>query len=317
MVPSGAAPEGSNLIVVCGEALVDVIHNADGTQRSAPGGGPFNTARALARLGVHTAFLGRLSTDRFGRELETLLREDGVDLGLAGFGPEPTTIAIADIDRGGIARYRFEVDGTSAPNLTPESVPEDLGPDVRALHVGSLGLALEPMASTIAGLVARQRGKRFVMVDPNIRPGLGPEDEYRARLRAVTSAATVVKASDADLSWLYPGVEMVKAARSMLDEGPVAVVVTLGAAGALALHRDVLARVPAPQVDVVDTIGAGDSFGAALLAWLAVRERLRPRFTLEERELRSALEFACLVAALTCTRAGAESPTRDELEISS
>ena len=301
------------MIVVCGEALVDMVRSADGAQRVAPGGGPFNTARALARLGIPAAFLGHLSTDPFGRELEARLREDGVDLRFASFGPEPSTIAIADVDSNGRAVYHFEVDGTSAPNLTQEMVPEEFGPDVQALHVGSLGLALEPMASTVAGLVARERGKRFVMVDPNVRPGLGREDEYRARLETVISASTLVKASDEDLAWLYPRVDLVQAAMSILDDGPRAVVVTLGADGALAFHRDISVRVAVARVEVVDTIGAGDAFGAALLAWLADQHCLGPQFALDEAEVRAALEFACLAATVTCARAGADPPTRQEL----
>ncbi|TMC93355.1 MAG: carbohydrate kinase, partial [Chloroflexi bacterium] len=148
------------MIVVCGEALIDVIQNGDGTQRATPGGGPFNTARALARLGVPTAFLGRLSDDRFGRELAELLAADGASLELATVGPEPTTIAVAEIDSDGLAEYQFQVDGTSAPNLTSSMLPDAFAADVRALHLGTLGLVLEPMASTLVELVRRERDGR-------------------------------------------------------------------------------------------------------------------------------------------------------------
>src|SRR5260370_14492389 len=121
------------MIVVCGEALIDVIHNGDGTQRAAPGGGPFNTARALGRLGVPTAFLGRLSNDSFGRQLIEALKSDGVSLELTSIGPEPTTIAVADVDSDGLADYQFEVQGTAAPNLTPELNPPHLKPDLTTL----------------------------------------------------------------------------------------------------------------------------------------------------------------------------------------
>jgi fructokinase len=165
------------VIVVGGEALIDRIHNDDGTQRAAPGGGPFNTARALARLGVPTAFLGRLSEDVFGLELASALISDGVSLEMASIGPEPTTIAIADVDNAGFAEYEFLVQGTSAANLTPEMIPEQFSTEVGALHVGTLGLILEPMASTLAELVDRECGKRLVMLDPNIRVGLIPDPE--------------------------------------------------------------------------------------------------------------------------------------------
>ncbi len=301
------------MIVVCGEALIDMIHNGDGTRRAAPGGGPFNTARALARLGVPTAFLGRLSTDAFGRDLAGLLKEDGADLQFATIGPESTTIAVADVDSEGFAEYQFLIQGTSAPNLTPEMLPEHFRPDVSALHLGTLGLVLEPMASTLAGLAERESGRRLLMLDPNIRLGLIPEDEYRERLRTVISQSTIVKASDTDVAWLYPEVDYERAADLLLNEGARLAVVTLGADGAFGAHHDFRVRVAAPPVDVVDTIGAGDAFGAALLAWLHDHGCLNPDLSLEEDELRAALEFACLAAAITCTRAGADPPRRSEM----
>jgi fructokinase len=301
------------VIVVGGEALIDRIHNGDGTQSAAPGGGPFNTARALARLGVPTAFLGRLSDDVFGRELASLLTSEGVSLELASIGPEPTTIAIADVDNAGFAEYEFLVKGTSSPNLTPEMIPEEFGPDVGALHVGTLGLILEPMASTLADLVSRERGKRLVMLDPNIRVGLIPDPDYRDRLKTALSQSTVVKASEADLAWIYPGLDHEQGAEEILRAGVSLVVVTLGARGAFGAHRTARMRVEAPHVEVVDTIGAGDAFGAAFLAWLHDHGALSPDLTLADEELKAALEFACLAGALTCTRAGAEPPWKSEM----
>lgn len=301
------------MIVVGGEALIDRIHNGDGTQRAAPGGGPFNTARGLARLGVPTAFLGRLSEDVFGRELATLLRSEGVSLELASIGPEPTTIAIADVGDEGFAEYEFLVQGTSAPNLTPEMVPEQFGADVGALHVGTLGLILEPMASTLAELASRERGRRLVMLDPNIRVGLIPDADYRERLKTAISQSTIVKASEADLAWIYPGLDHELAAEEILRAGVSLIVVTLGARGAFGAHRSSRIHVDAPRVDVVDTIGAGDAFGAAFLAWLHDHGALGPTLSLEPEELKAALEFACLAGALTCTRAGAEPPWKSEM----
>jgi fructokinase len=303
------------VIVVCGEALIDMIHNGDGTQRAAPGGGPFNTARALARLGVPTAFLGRLSDDRFGRELAGLLAADGVNLDLASIGPEKTTIAIADVDSEGFAEYEFLIQGTSAPNLTTGALPEHLGSDVNALHLGTLGLVLEPLASTLVELLRQEHDGRLVMLDPNIRAGLIPDSEYRDRLRDVISQSTVVKASETDMAWLYPGLDADKAAEQMQNEGVSLVVITLGARGALGVHRDFRVSVAAPEVNVVDTIGAGDAFGAAFLAWLHDHGAIRPDVSLEEEELKAALSFACLAAALTCTRAGAEPPWKSEMMV--
>jgi fructokinase len=306
------------VIVVCGEALIDLVPTSSSQQRGTPGGGPFTTARALARLGIPTQFLGRLSTDAFGQQLRDLLVADGGDLSLTSFGPEPTTLAMADVDRDGHAAYRFVIDGTSAPNLTPQMVPTSFAPDVNALHVGTLGLVFEPVATTLAGVVEREHGKLLVMVDPNIRPsagegGVGAGSGYRARLDRVIAQSTIVKASDADVTWLYPDLDLPSAARVLLASGPRLVVVTLGAEGALAVQSEGEVQVAAPAVKVVDTIGAGDAFGAALLAWLRDHLRLSPDLRLERVELQDALEFACLVASITCTRAGADPPRRADL----
>lgn len=288
----------------------------DSTGSAHPGGGPFNTARALARLGVPTAFLGRLSNDAFGRELARRLAEDGVDLSMASIGPEPTTVAIAHVDSSGVASYRFMVEGTSAPNLTTAMLPEHLPAVVRALHVGTLGLLLEPMASTIADLIERESPGRFVMVDPNVRTALvPPRSDYRHRLAGVIARSTVVKASESDLAWLYPGMGYEEAADAILHEHGVRVVVaTLGARGAFGASSEARVHVAAPKVDVVDTIGAGDAFGAGLLAWLHDRNRLDGALRLNSGELEEALTFADRVASITCSRTGAESPLRTELE---
>ena len=314
------------MIVVCGEALIDRIPGSSPSPSGgapsggsdSPGGGPYTTARALARLGIPTEFLGRLSTDAFGQQLRDLLAADGADLSLTSFGPEPTTLAIADVDHDGHAAYRFTVDGTSAPNLTTRMLPSSLSPDVNALHVGTLGLVFEPMATTIAALVDREHSKRLVMVDPNIRQSAlsqvdGRGGGYRGRLDRIISQSTIVKASDADVAWLFPELDLESAARDLLARGPSLVVVTLGADGAFGVCAETVVRVAAPVVDVVDTIGAGDAFGAGLLAWLYDHNRLKRDLRLEREELRAALEFACLVASITCTRAGADPPRRAEL----
>jgi fructokinase len=181
------------------------------------------------------------------------------------------------------------------------------------LYFGTLGLVLEPMASTLMKLMINEQGRRLVMLDPNIRVGLIPDSVYHARLHAAISKSTIVKASEADLAWLYPGLGYEQAADRILDEGVSLVVVTLGARGAFGGHRDARMFVAAPEVDVVDTIGAGDAFGAALLAWLNDHDLLRPNLLMSPGELRESLGFACLVASLTCARAGADPPTRADL----
>jgi fructokinase len=302
------------LIVVCGEALIDIVPAADGTRRPIPGGGPFNTARALARLGAPTAFLGRLSTDPFGVMLAEQLKADGADLSLVSFGPESTTLAVAELDGQGLAEYEFFVKGTSAPNLTLEMLPTTLPADVRALHIGTLGLVLEPMASTLTEMALREGDHRLVMLDPNIRSRLVTDARaYRERLDGLIAHSTIVKASETDLEWLFPELDTEAGADRLLELGARLVLVTLGAAGALAASSRGQVRVAAPEVEVVDTIGAGDAFGAAVLAWLHDHDALRSDLMLDNEQLRSMLSFACLVAAITCTRVGADPPWRAEL----
>jgi fructokinase len=298
------------MVVVCGEALID--RRAGGADT--PGGGPFNTARTLARLGIPTQFLGRLSTDAFGQQLRDRLAADGADLAMTSFGPEPTTLALADVNSEGHADYRFVSDGTSAPNLTATMVPASFGADVNALYVGTLGLVFEPIATTIAALVDREHARRLIMVDPNIRPTVVDRTVgYRERLDRIIAQSTIVKASEADVAWLFPQLDRAAAARALLARGPKLVVVTLGAEGALGVCAEAEVRVPAPAVRVVDTIGAGDAFGAALLAWLHDHGRLSRDLRLSRDDLQAALAFACRVASLTCTRPGADPPWRSEL----
>jgi fructokinase len=188
------------LIVVCGEALVDLVEGADGLLKPVPGGGPFNTARTLARLGAPVAFLGRLSTDAFGQWLAATLDEDGVDLSLVSRGDEPTTLAVARLGAGHDARYDFYHLGTSAPSLAPAMLPERLGSDVDALHVGSLGLVLEPMASTLFDLMRRETDRLPIMLDPNVRPAVASSaDAYRSRLKSALRLSAIVKASREDV----------------------------------------------------------------------------------------------------------------------
>jgi fructokinase len=310
---TGGRGDGA-VIVVCGEALIDIISSDDGTLQPTPGGGPFNTARALARLGVRTSFLGHLSNDGYGQALAGRLADDGADLSLTTFGPEPTTLALAQVDGDGLAAYRFVIEGTSAPNLTSAMVPAVLSPQIQALHIGTLGLVLEPMATTLTELALRERRQRLVMVDPNIRPALIQADgAYRSRLDSLMEHSTIVKASDSDLAWLFPDIGPKEAAQLILSRGARLVVVTLGEKGALGVSAGANVQVTAPRVEVVDTIGAGDVFGAALLAWLQDHGALSVDLNLDPTALGSALQFACGVASLMCARAGADPPWRSEI----
>jgi fructokinase len=301
------------VILVAGEALYDLVAQDDGALAAHPGGGPFNTARTIARLEQPVAYLGRLSSDRFGRKLERRLAEDGVGLGALSRTDEPTTLALAEIDQSGGASYRFYVEGTAAAGLTPEEALAALPDGVETLHAGTLGLALEPLAEAVEAVVERLAPEALVAVDPNVRPGAIPDEAaYRARLDRVCAHAHLVKVSEDDLAWLDPQRPWLEAARALRAKGPAAVLVTRGAEGAAALTRDGLTEVEATPVTVVDTIGAGDAFGGGFLAWWRAQGLDRDALHNHERVV-EATRFASLVAALTCAKPGATPPRLDEV----
>jgi fructokinase len=303
------------MIVVGGEALFDLV--LDGTDRLAahPGGGPFNTARALARLEQPVGYLGRLSADRFGTRLRRLLLEDGVSDATVVDTEDPTTLALAELNPEGGASYRFYADGTSAAGLTAEAALAALPADVDMLHVGTLGLVLEPTAIAMEAVVEHLHGSALIAVDPNVRPTITADPaRYRARLQRILARTDVVKLSEEDAAWLHPELDPVDAARALLVPGPAAAVLTRGAAGAVAVTAGgETVAVPAPPVHVVDTIGAGDAFGGGLLAWWR-RAGLGRAELADIDALTAATEFACLVAARTCERPGASPPRLSELE---
>ena len=301
------------MIVVGGEALIDLVA-ADGDQLGAhAGGGPFSTSRVLGRLERPVAYLGRLSTDRFGERLAGLLAADGVRLDLAVRTEDPTTLALAELDASGSATYRFYFEGTSAPGLTAADA-DAVDDAVEILHVGTLGLVFEPMAATLEALAARLAGRALVMVDPNCRPAvIADAAAYRARIRRVLGSSDVVKVSEEDLAWLSPGVPAEDAAVALLAQGPRVVLLTRGGAGATVLTADGETDIPAPPVRVVDTIGAGDAFSGGWLAWWSEQGHGREQLG-EPALLAEATRFAVRVAAETCARAGASPPTRAELD---
>jgi fructokinase len=286
-------------IVFAGEALVDLAFGERGELVPLIGGGPFTAARAAARLGADARFLGRLSTDRFGGQLRAALAGDGVGLDAAVSTEDPTTLALVELDAAGVASYRFYTEGTSAPGLTDATLPDDTA----VFCVGTLGLVFDPSASTLEAAVAAAPGHVLIAVDPNCRPvAIADEATYRARLDRILARADLVKARDADLAYLRPGVGPAEAMRSLLPAG-AAGVVTLGGDGALIIIDREAIAVPAPPVAVVDTIGAGDAFLGALLA----------RWDGDAATLRDAVTFAVAVAAKTCERAGSSPPTLAEL----
>jgi fructokinase len=304
---------GDRVVVVAGEALVDLVATDDGGPYVPHcGGGPYNTARSLARLGVATAFLGRVSSDRFGTMLRAGLQDDGVLLDGAVLTDDPTTLAVAVVDEGGGARYAFYLGGTSAPGLAPADVTLPVA--VGALHVGTLGLVLEPVGGTLADLALSLAARVPLVLDPNVRPSaVRHPDRYRERIRRLGAAAAVVKLSDEDARWLHPDLEPIDAARRIVADGAGLVVLTQGGSGSVGVSARGEVRVAAEPVTMVDTIGAGDSFGAGLVCWLTEHGALDAVAALEVADVADALRFASRVAAVTVSRPGADPPRRHEV----
>jgi fructokinase len=301
------------VIVVAGEALIDLIVRPDGRLVPVAGGGPYNTARAIGRLGLDVAWLGVLSRDHFGHVLERELAADGVSLALAERTDLPTTLAVAELDEGGAATYRFYVDSTSAPALATEALAAGLPMSTRAVHVGTLGLVLEPMATTLEALIADLPGDVLLMVDPNCRPSIIRDPHgFRARIGRVLARADVVKVSNEDLAFLLPDTMADESARRAGALGPRVVLITDGARPVRAWIDGAVCEVEAPAVTVVDTVGAGDTFGGAFLACLLSRGGGREVVANPAAVLR-AVRFAVRASAMVCERPGADPPTLAEL----
>lgn len=318
--PRVSGGSDASRVAVCGEALIDlapVPGGAAGSFRAHPGGGPLNTAVACARLGVPTAFVSRISSDGFGRLLRDHLHGSGVDTSLVVDAPEPTSLAVVSVDGGGDAEYTFYVQGTADRGLQPTDLPAALPASVVAVHLGSLSLVLEPGASAYEALIRRETGRRLLVLDPNCRPALIPDRlAYRSRLEGWVGDVDVVKASSTDVAWLYPELVPGAVAGRWHSLGAALVVITDGAAGAWATTATgVRATRQAPPVHVADTIGAGDTFGAALLCWLVEHGALDPAGlgALDAPAVSDMLGFAGRAAAVTCSRPGADPPWRGEL----
>ncbi|MFD3514070.1 carbohydrate kinase [Streptomyces sp. NPDC058657] len=301
------------MIVVAGEALIDLVPQSAGDPMApllpARGGGPYNTAVALGRLGARVSFCSRVSTDAFGTSLLARLGEEGVGTELVQRGPEPTTLALAALDAAGSASYTFYVNGSADRLFT---LPPQLPEGVRALSVGTCSLVLEPGASAYEALLRREAARGvFVALDPNIRAALIDDpDAYRARFRSWLPSVSLLKLSEEDAVWLGGDIT------GWLAAGPAAVVLTRGGEGlSVRVRGGGEWSVPAVRTEVVDTIGAGDTVNAALLHALAGRGLLSPGALegVSGEEWREILAHAARAAALTCARAGAQPPYAREL----
>jgi len=308
------------MILCCGEALIDMVAapSLDGPDGFVPhsGGAVFNTAIALGRLGARAGMLTGLSRDMFGDQLADALKASDVDTTHIIRSDRPSTLAFVKLEDGQ-ASYSFFDENSAGRMIRPEDMPA-LPSDITALFFGGISLASDPSASAYAALLERQGGPRAVMIDPNIRPLFITDAEgYRRRMAAMIRQADIVKVSDEDLNWLNPApLTQAEKISAMLDTGPSVVIVTQGAEGAIATLADGTSiTVPAVKTNVVDTIGAGDTFNAGFLAKLSELDLLTPEAlgTLDPDVLRDAMTYGARVAAITVSRAGANPPWANEL----
>ncbi|MEU3792580.1 carbohydrate kinase [Streptomyces fructofermentans] len=317
-----ARPQAPVSVTVLGECVADAF--TDPTRsgpgelalRALPGGGPANTAVALARLGTPTRFIGRFSTDAFGTLFRARLSASSVDLTGSVAAPEPSTLAVADLDETGQATYTFYADSAADWQWTDEELAATGWESAACLHTGSLALIRQPGGTRIEDHLAKAREHITVSIDPNVRPLLVPPSAYRERLPHWCALADILRLSEDDLALLLPGVSPEQACDTWHAAGARLVVITLGGRGALASLNGHRVSVPAPAVDVVDTVGAGDSFTAGLLHRLAALGHLGGRLdALSLEDLTDACTFAARVAALTCSVSGANPPAADAVRL--
>ncbi len=307
------------MILSCGEALIDMLpRRTEGGEDAFapyPGGAVFNTAIALGRLGAPSGFLSGVSTDLFGQLLTAALAASGVDTAFLVRSARPTTLAFVTL-RDGQASYAFYDENTAGRMIRPGDLPT-LPETVEALFFGGISLMVEPGGATYQALMEREAGSgRVMMLDPNIRPSfIAAEAAYRARIGRMIALSDIVKLSDEDLRWLVGGHGIAAGAEALLAKGPKAVFVTEGAAGAHAFTAAHSIFVPARRVEVADTVGAGDTFNAGVLAALRAAGVLTKAgiAALPEDALRAALSLGTRAAAVTVSRAGANPPWARDL----
>src|SRR5258705_1420566 len=300
------------MITVAGEALIDLIVDQAGHVDPRMVRGPFNVTRTVARLGQPAAFLGRLSADRFVQLMRADLERHRVLVAVEAPADEPTTLALVDVYPTGVPGYHFYLAGTSAAAIGPgEAVLPD---GTTALHIGSLGLVMEPVGTSTEQLVAALPDDITVMLDPNCRPGaIASRQAYLDRLDRILRRADVVKTSTEDLAYLFPGQDAGDGAGQLLARGPACVVVTDGAAPARAFTPGgPQIRADVPAAPVVDTVGAGDAFGGAFLTWW-IGKGLGRADLADAEAVRGATQAAIHAAVVTTTRRGAEPPWAYEL----
>ena len=300
----------SNQVWVCGEVLIDLI--PDGTERKAVvGGGPANTAKALAKLGIDTQFIDGISTDKYGQMALKQLHKDGVLLDFVKFSDKPTCLAIVSLNKQGGASYEFVIEGTATFDFSATWLPDPVANKPSLLHIGTLVTAIEPAASVLFEWAKKVAKVSPVVFDPNIRPAvMSDRAEYVKQVERWVSISSAVKVSDDDIYWLYPGVELDLVANNWLSMGPELVVVTFGDKGLTGYRKNEKVAVDAKKVVVADTVGAGDTVGAILVE--AIIEDGLDKLT--GMRLSVMLDRAAKAAAITVSRTGALPPSKSEIK---
>ena len=308
------------MILTAGESLIDMLprDTVDGGTAFQPhaGGSVFNTAIALGRLGIRTGFFSGISTDLFGQLLFDTLTEAHVDASFSARSDRPTTLAFVTLTDGE-ASYAFYDEATASRMLSEDDLPQ-VDDDVAAMFFGGISLVVEPCCATFEALMVRESVTRPTMLDPNIRPGfIRDEASFRERILRMIELADIVKVSDEDLSWVMGQGSQSDLAAEMRALGPAIVLVTEGVDGATAYHEGGIVGVPATEVEVVDTVGAGDTFNAGILASFHEQGVLTKRALREVsgNEIKAAMRLGSQAAAVTVSRAGADSPWRNELSL--
>ncbi|MCE5255987.1 MAG: carbohydrate kinase [Spirochaetaceae bacterium] len=320
------------MIVCCGENLIDMVpmeglpNTHYGCFKVAPGGCPFNSAIAAARLGADVSFLGKIAGDFLGDKLFGRLAANGVKTGLIRRVPQPVTLAFVERSPEGENKYAFYAEKAADRSLAPGDLPASLPPETHYLLAGSISLVLEPSASTIRSLIERECANdgaaTLLSYDPNVRPSLIPDKAaFRKDFESICSIAAIVKASDSDIAWVYDssdkGSDIDAIVSHILDLGAAAVFLTRGEKGSVAATRKTRVSCRAAEVKVVDTIGAGDTFHAAIVTALdsmGIRTKAEVA-SLDQETLFALAQFASAASALNCTKEGADPPTHAELAV--
>ncbi|TCD16110.1 carbohydrate kinase family protein [Oricola cellulosilytica] len=308
------------MYLCCGDSLFDLFSGPSTdphgiTLDGHVGGSPLNVALGLSRMGNHSRFLTRVSTDMFGRRIAAFMKENGIDDSPCVETSQNTTLAVIGLKDDNSADYVFYTSDTADCSVTVDDLPTTLDPDIRVVHFGSYSTVIEPTATALATLAVQAAADRFVSYDPNLRIMVEPDvDLWRERVTALSKVAAFVKASDEDVLLLHPGKKPDIFASEAISNGADLVCITLGSGGALAFSADGREiRVPGVSVDVADTVGAGDTFQAACLHWLGA-EGLAHKGEARRADLEAMARFAVNAAALTCSRRGADLPTLADIQ---